>query len=261
MVCIYIEHQTCCTGFFFATHTHIHTVHLWIALFFYEGAIWGSVSGPRTLRHADGDDWDRAAFWLEDDRSTPSATDLMEAEMKKQDVPRCTRAAHSAPIDIITWYWSWTSVFIFSSKWDHMWQDAGHAVVVTDMCSLTLQIGLSQMRSHTAACSKYQDYIEEGVRTTAQSQPAIIRWKHNSQLLDTTHYTLRYHDNNVTDLHLMCWLSISRAVCRIPLAGRCTPLYSDAIVQQYMLQIFYIIMRSVKAFQNKLDYGGPPASL
>ncbi|XP_035014980.1 E3 ubiquitin-protein ligase RNF114 [Hippoglossus stenolepis] len=36
------------------------------------------------------------------------------------------------------------------------------------------QIGLSQMRSHTAACSKYQDYIEEGVRTTAQSQPAII---------------------------------------------------------------------------------------
>uniref|UniRef100_A0A3B4YXA4 RING-type E3 ubiquitin transferase n=1 Tax=Seriola lalandi dorsalis TaxID=1841481 RepID=A0A3B4YXA4_SERLL len=36
------------------------------------------------------------------------------------------------------------------------------------------QIGLSQMRSHTAACSKYQDYIEEGVRTTAQTQPAII---------------------------------------------------------------------------------------
>lgn len=33
------------------------------------------------------------------------------------------------------------------------------------------------MRGHTAACSKYQEYIEEGVRTTAQSQPAIIRWK------------------------------------------------------------------------------------
>lgn len=36
------------------------------------------------------------------------------------------------------------------------------------------QVCLSQMRSHTAACSKYQDYIEEGVRTTAQNQPAII---------------------------------------------------------------------------------------
>ncbi|XP_054902219.1 E3 ubiquitin-protein ligase RNF114 [Poeciliopsis prolifica] len=37
-----------------------------------------------------------------------------------------------------------------------------------------VQIGLSQMRSHTVACSKYQEYIEEGVRSTAQSQPAII---------------------------------------------------------------------------------------
>ncbi|PWA31730.1 hypothetical protein CCH79_00006726 [Gambusia affinis] len=37
-----------------------------------------------------------------------------------------------------------------------------------------VQVGLSQMRSHTAACSKYQEYIEEGVRSTAQSQPAII---------------------------------------------------------------------------------------
>ncbi|XP_042160016.1 E3 ubiquitin-protein ligase RNF114-like isoform X1 [Oncorhynchus tshawytscha] len=36
------------------------------------------------------------------------------------------------------------------------------------------QVGLSQMRSHTAACSKYQEYIEEGVRTTAQTQPNII---------------------------------------------------------------------------------------
>ncbi|TNN44875.1 E3 ubiquitin-protein ligase RNF114 [Liparis tanakae] len=36
------------------------------------------------------------------------------------------------------------------------------------------QVRLSQMRSHTAACSKFQEYIEEGVRTTAQSQPAII---------------------------------------------------------------------------------------
>ncbi|XP_074536784.1 E3 ubiquitin-protein ligase RNF114 [Halichoeres trimaculatus] len=36
------------------------------------------------------------------------------------------------------------------------------------------QVGLSQMRSHTAGCTKYQEYIEEGVRTTAQNQPAII---------------------------------------------------------------------------------------
>lgn len=46
------------------------------------------------------------------------------------------------------------------------------------MCGVfffTIQVGLSQMRSHTAGCSKYQEYIEEGVRTTAQSQPAIIR--------------------------------------------------------------------------------------
>ena len=46
---------------------------------------------------------------------------------------------------------------------------------VTDVYFLTVQVGLSQMRSHTAACSKYQEYIEEGVRTTAQSQPTIIR--------------------------------------------------------------------------------------
>ncbi|KAM9343489.1 E3 ubiquitin-protein ligase RNF114 [Pholidichthys leucotaenia] len=37
-----------------------------------------------------------------------------------------------------------------------------------------IQVGLSQMRTHTAACSKYQEYIDEGVRTTAQRQPAII---------------------------------------------------------------------------------------
>lgn len=51
----------------------------------------------------------------------------------------------------------------------------GCALAVTDVCFLTIQVGLSQMRSHTAACSKYQEYIEEGVRTTAQSQPAVIR--------------------------------------------------------------------------------------
>lgn len=38
-----------------------------------------------------------------------------------------------------------------------------------------VKVGLSKMRSHTATCSKYQEYIEEGVRTTAQSQPAIVR--------------------------------------------------------------------------------------
>uniref|UniRef100_A0A7N6A4J4 E3 ubiquitin-protein ligase RNF114 n=1 Tax=Anabas testudineus TaxID=64144 RepID=A0A7N6A4J4_ANATE len=37
-----------------------------------------------------------------------------------------------------------------------------------------VQVSLSQMRSHTAACSKYQEYIEEGVRTTAQSQPRTL---------------------------------------------------------------------------------------
>uniref|UniRef100_A0A0E9WV67 RING-type E3 ubiquitin transferase n=1 Tax=Anguilla anguilla TaxID=7936 RepID=A0A0E9WV67_ANGAN len=30
---------------------------------------------------------------------------------------------------------------------------------------------LSLMRSHTAACFKYQEYIDEGVKTTARSQP------------------------------------------------------------------------------------------
>lgn len=42
--------------------------------------------------------------------------------------------------------------------------------------SLVAQVGLAQMRGHTAICSKYQEYIEEGVRTTAKSQPAIIRY-------------------------------------------------------------------------------------
>uniref|UniRef100_A0A3B3RRK3 RING-type E3 ubiquitin transferase n=1 Tax=Paramormyrops kingsleyae TaxID=1676925 RepID=A0A3B3RRK3_9TELE len=37
------------------------------------------------------------------------------------------------------------------------------------------QVRLSQMRSHTAVCSKYQEYIDEGVRSTTQSQPAV-RW-------------------------------------------------------------------------------------
>ncbi|XP_023654642.1 E3 ubiquitin-protein ligase RNF114 isoform X2 [Paramormyrops kingsleyae] len=35
------------------------------------------------------------------------------------------------------------------------------------------QVRLSQMRSHTAVCSKYQEYIDEGVRSTTQSQPAV----------------------------------------------------------------------------------------
>lgn len=42
-------------------------------------------------------------------------------------------------------------------------------------CSLT-QVGLAQMRGHTAVCTKYQEYIEEGVRSTAKSQPTIIRY-------------------------------------------------------------------------------------
>ncbi|KAJ8265345.1 hypothetical protein COCON_G00144440 [Conger conger] len=33
---------------------------------------------------------------------------------------------------------------------------------------------LSLMRSHTAGCSKYQEYIDEGVKTTARSQPPVI---------------------------------------------------------------------------------------
>uniref|UniRef100_A0AAZ3R8B6 RING-type E3 ubiquitin transferase n=1 Tax=Oncorhynchus tshawytscha TaxID=74940 RepID=A0AAZ3R8B6_ONCTS len=54
--------------------------------------------------------------------------------------------------------------------------DSGFALTCTVNCGTFLyrQVGLSQMRSHTAACSKYQEYIEEGVRTTAQTQPNII---------------------------------------------------------------------------------------
>ena len=64
MVYIYISlfyswwHSMCFTVQFIAIHTHSHTVHLWAALFLW-GAIQGSVSCPRTLRHADGEDWDR----------------------------------------------------------------------------------------------------------------------------------------------------------------------------------------------------------
>ncbi|XP_036389343.1 E3 ubiquitin-protein ligase RNF114 [Megalops cyprinoides] len=36
------------------------------------------------------------------------------------------------------------------------------------------EVCLSQMRSHTASCTKYQEYIDEGVRTTARSQPAVV---------------------------------------------------------------------------------------
>uniref|UniRef100_A0A8C9W5V2 E3 ubiquitin-protein ligase RNF114 n=2 Tax=Scleropages formosus TaxID=113540 RepID=A0A8C9W5V2_SCLFO len=36
------------------------------------------------------------------------------------------------------------------------------------------EVRLSQMRGHTASCSKYQEYIDEGVRSTAKSQPAIV---------------------------------------------------------------------------------------
>ncbi|KAJ8257861.1 hypothetical protein GJAV_G00190530 [Gymnothorax javanicus] len=36
------------------------------------------------------------------------------------------------------------------------------------------EIRFSQMRSHTAACSKYQEYIDEEVKTMARSQPAAV---------------------------------------------------------------------------------------
>ncbi|XP_054465053.1 E3 ubiquitin-protein ligase RNF114 [Anoplopoma fimbria] len=37
-----------------------------------------------------------------------------------------------------------------------------------------VQVRLSQMRSHTAACPKFQEYIEEGVRTTVMSGPDVL---------------------------------------------------------------------------------------
>ncbi|XP_062396681.1 E3 ubiquitin-protein ligase RNF114 [Sardina pilchardus] len=36
------------------------------------------------------------------------------------------------------------------------------------------EVPLFQMRSHTSTCSKYQEYIEEGVRSSAQTQPTVI---------------------------------------------------------------------------------------
>ncbi|XP_039590400.1 E3 ubiquitin-protein ligase RNF114 [Polypterus senegalus] len=36
------------------------------------------------------------------------------------------------------------------------------------------QIYLSQMRSHTAGCPKFQEYIMEGVNRTAKSQPQVV---------------------------------------------------------------------------------------
>ena len=50
-----------------------------------------------------------------------------------------------------------------------------HTVTWMHVEWLFFQVGLAQMRSHTAACSKYQEYIEEGVRTSAQTQPPIVR--------------------------------------------------------------------------------------
>ncbi|XP_006639588.1 E3 ubiquitin-protein ligase RNF114 isoform X1 [Lepisosteus oculatus] len=36
------------------------------------------------------------------------------------------------------------------------------------------EVRLSQMRSHTAVCPKYQEYIDEGVRTVVKSQPSVV---------------------------------------------------------------------------------------
>ncbi|KAM8830237.1 E3 ubiquitin-protein ligase RNF114 isoform 1-T1 [Synchiropus picturatus] len=53
-------------------------------------------------------------------------------------------------------------------------QTGGLSSHVSHLFASHIQVGLSQMRSHTAACSKYQEYIEEGVRTTAQSLPVVL---------------------------------------------------------------------------------------
>ncbi|XP_028850538.1 E3 ubiquitin-protein ligase RNF114 [Denticeps clupeoides] len=38
-----------------------------------------------------------------------------------------------------------------------------------------LEVCLPQMREHTSSCPKYQDYLEDAVRSTAQNQPVALR--------------------------------------------------------------------------------------
>lgn len=105
---------------------------------------------------------------------------------------------------------------------------------LTEEFFLLEQVGLAQMRGHTAVCSKYQEYIEEGVRTTAKSQPPIIRY---------TCFVYMYLFLCMHVIHFICYIL---CVCFICMSrNSCTwlfPTYSTFLFLCLSIHIFFLLM-------------------